>query len=145
MPLSEKDRAERQVLRYLLFHERSPVVLRADAKTAREFECPDERFLLDLLTDMIYRNLFYIHPAPRAATPAAAKSRASAGEVLMGASVPADARRGLLEGVLAMITSGGKKRYQDLRSATSSLRQAEWLQREAAGEAGGWMRADGAP
>ncbi|GEM_PF-3136531 len=142
MPLSEKDRVERQVLRYLHFHRRSPVPLRCDDASSAGFGCRDQAHFLPLLEDMHARNLFRILPSPGRTVEAVKAMLEEVSEPAASIEETSVFRRMLEAGVLAMITTEGEKRWRDLKKTTSKVRLHEYLREENASEPGTWIRSD---
>ncbi|MHC5037637.1 MAG: hypothetical protein ACYTHM_10010 [Planctomycetota bacterium] len=137
MPLSDRDRVERQVLRYLLFHERSPVLLVADREASKGFDAPDPAFLVETLSSMYTRNLFRIlpSPAPPGGDPKEPREKG-------GARPPGWFKATFQSGTSVMITSEGKRRFAELRHHTRKIRQADWQETQGSRERGSWVRPD---
>lgn len=138
MPLSEKDRVERQVLRYLNFHPRSGVPLTADGESCERFECGDAALLLNTLTDMYTRNLFRLLPAPgRWGDEHASDSLLPGRPSPVAEELRRALERAIRAGASAMITSEGMRRYTELRSETREIRQADWQEAQRTGSPAG--------
>jgi hypothetical protein len=141
MPLSDRDRVERQVLRHLIFHARSPVRLRADEESCRAFDCDGVRELAFRLADMHEADLFRILPG-----------QGPAGDVPGPPAPPSDRPRrserrsrveqAFLHGLSVMVTSEGIQHFTRLRRKTSEVRLSDWQKREPARDAGGWSRGE---
>lgn len=143
MPLNEKDRIEKQVLRYLHFHERSAVPLAGDTEAALRFEVADTEALVGALSDMFSRNLFRILPPPASARETVERAGfAGEGPAEPGLRFRKRLEESLRAGVNAMITSEGKRRYSELRTATTAIRQEDWQKAHDPSEPGAWVRAD---
>jgi hypothetical protein len=128
---------QRQVLGYLLFHERSPVVLRADAEACTRFLCPSTDRLAKILSAMAQADLFRVLPTPVAAADTARALRTAPAEG------PARADEAdFLRGVSVMITAEGKRRFTALKHRTRKVRQADWQEEQEKVEPGTWVRSD---
>lgn len=139
MPLSARERVERQVLRHLIFHARSPVILRADEETAKTFECSSAEDLAGRLADMHESDLFRVLPG-----------RGENGDLLGPPAAPSDRerraeRKGRIEraffsGLTVMVTSEGIQHFDRLRKKTTELRLAEWRKESRPADSGSWTR-----
>jgi len=146
VPLSEKARLEKKILRFLQFHERSPVGVTGDPETCARFSCPDSASFARLLGDMASRNLLRVLPPPVKASDALNAAGALEGTGARGAPLSRDRLVSALEdGIRVMITSEGKRRYSELRSATSKIRQDDWQEERRPAGPGAWVRADADP
>ena len=141
MPLSERDRVERQVLRHLIFHARSPVLLRADPETCRSFECDGVEELASRLADMHESDLFRILPVQGEngdpLGPPAARS-----DKCRRAERRKRIEKGFLFGLPVMVTSEGIQRLQELRKKTSEIRLEDWQKTGPGADAGTWTRGE---
>jgi hypothetical protein len=139
MPLSEGERVERQVLRHLIFHARTPVILRADAETCRAFECGGAEELASRLADMHENDLFRILPAQGEAGdplgPPVAKS-----DTVRRAERRRRIEKAFLFGLSVLVTSEGIRRLKDLRKKTTQVRLEDWRKTGPETDAGRWVR-----
>jgi hypothetical protein len=139
MPLSETERVERLVLRHLIFHARSPVILRADAETCRSFECGGAEELASHLADMHENDLFRILPAQGEAGdplgPPVAKS-----DTTRRAERRKRIEMSFLFGLPVMVTSEGIRRLKELRKKTTQVRIEDWRETGPGADAGRWVR-----
>lgn len=139
MPVSAKDRIERNVLRHLSFHARSPVLLRADRPGAEFFECGDQDLgdLAARLVSMFERQLFRLLPTPdldaQLIGPAGGSPRNR-----LTPEMRDHLARAFRDGVSVMVTSRGTQRLDELRRKTSRIRLADW-QRDKPESDGGYL------